>query len=81
MTKENKIWLYKGELVKIFFREFKIKRKFTMAIKRHMTKDVYKRIAQANFGAALHCTSVQLTKNMEAKKEYRHCTDYFPSKK
>lgn len=46
-----------------------------------MTKDVYKRIAQANFGAALHCTSVQLTKNMEAKKEYRHCTDYFPSKK
>lgn len=56
MTKENKIWLYKGELMKIFFRELKIKRKLTMAIKRHMTEDVYKGIVQANFGAIL-CTT------------------------
>lgn len=57
MTKENKIWLYKGELVKIFFRELKIKRKITMAIKRHMTEDVYKGIVQANFCAILRTTN------------------------
>lgn len=57
MTKENKIWLHKGELVKIFFRELKINRKFRMAIKRHMTEDVYKGMMQANVSALLRKTN------------------------
>lgn len=43
--------------MKIFFKELRIKRKLTIAIKRHMTEDVYKGIVQANFGAIPRTTN------------------------
>lgn len=57
MTKENKIWLHKGELEKIFFSELKINRICRMAIKRHMTEDVYKGMVHTNFSAILPKTN------------------------
>lgn len=71
MTEENKIWLYKGELVKIFLRELKIKRKFTMAIKRCMTEDVSKGTVQANFGAIPHTTNKEYGSQKGARTLYR----------